>query len=100
MKMKVELLLLVTESETESGLDEDEDGAAAAGDWEWTWILDEDEGGAAAAVLLCELRVVLSLTHLCNICIWTMVCNNLIQSYELAALFFFFIGFLTRVSFS
>ena len=42
MKMKVELLLLVTESETEveSGL-----------------------------VLLCELRVDLSLTDLCNICI-------------------------------
>ena len=89
--MKVELLLLVTESETESGLDEDEDGAAAGGgDWEWTWILDEDEdeGGAAPAVLLCELRVDLPLTHLCNICIWTMVCNNLIQSLELAALFF------------
>ena len=31
--------------------------------------LYEDEGGAAIVVLLCELRVDLSLTHLCNICI-------------------------------
>ena len=100
--MKVELLLLMTESETKSELDEDEDGATAAGDWEWTWILDEDEdeGGAAAAVLLCELRVDLSLTYLCNICIWTMVCNNLIQSLELATLFFSFLRFLTNVSFT